>query len=133
MQCADAILHMEQMNTSSNSIRDGCFSAISHTVLSGISMPYNTETASAITLNCSGLEPISSHGICLLIKLLIYAKCQKKRLQIFGLSEHNRYIFEITRLNKFIDIIDSNTQYIEKVHVTANVFSQEEPNNEFHP
>lgn len=125
MQYADAILHMEQLNTSSNSIREGCFSALSHTLLSDISMPYNAETTSAITLNCSGLEPISSHGICLFIKLLIYAICQKKSLQVFGLSGHNRYIFEITRLNKFIDIIDSNTQFIEKVHLTPTeiVFS----------
>ena len=132
MQYSNTILPMEQVITSSNSIQNGCFSALSHKFLSGISMPYNAETTSTITLNCNGLEPISSHGVCLLIKLLIYAKYQKKRLQVFGLSVHNRYIFEITRLNKFIDIIDSNTQYIEKVHLasTENVFSQEEPDNE---
>jgi anti-anti-sigma factor len=118
MQYTNTILHIEQMNTSSNSFRDGWFSALSHTLLSGISMLDNAETTSTITLNCNGLEPISSHGICLLVKLLIYAKCQNKRLQVFGLSGHNRYVFEITRLNKFIDIIDSNTQYIEKVLLT---------------
>ena len=114
MQYADATMHVQQVNTSSNSIEDGRLSNLSYKLLSGIPMQYKAETASTITLNCGGLESINSHGICLLIKLLIYVRCQKKRLQVFGLSEHNRYIFEITRLNKFIDIIDSNTPCISK-------------------
>ena len=105
MQYADAIMHAQQASTSLHSIEDGCLSALSHKLLSGIPMRYKAETTSTITLNGGGLESINSHGICLLIKLLIYAKCQKKRLQIFGLSEQNRYIFEITSLNKFIDIV----------------------------
>ena len=113
MQYADAIMQAQQVSTGLNSIEDGCLSALSYKLLSGIPMQYKSETTSTITLNCGGLESINSHGICLFIKLLIYAKWQNKRLQVFGLSEHNRYIFEITRLNKFIDIIDSNTQHFE--------------------
>ncbi len=120
MQYADAIMHVQQVNASSNSIEDGCFSALSHKLLSGIPMQYKAETTSTITLNCSGLESINSHGICLLVKLLIHAKCQKKRLQVFGLSEHNRYIFEITHLNKFIDIVETESRSLKSLHEYSN-------------
>jgi len=134
MQYANPIISVQRVNIPLDNIEHECFSALPYQLLAGIPTQYNTETTDTVTLNCSGLGSINSHGICLLIKLLIYTKCQKKRLQVFGLSVHNRYIFEITRLNKFIDIIDFNTQYIEKVHLasTVNVFSKEEPDNEFH-
>ncbi len=107
MQYANTIMHVQQINTGSYGIEDECFSALSHQLLSGIPMPSHAETTHTISLNCSELEPINSHGIYLLIMLLIYTKRQHKRLQIFGLSEHNQDIFEITRLNKFIDIMDT--------------------------
>ena len=65
----------------------------------------DSATTSTIMLNCSKLEPINSHGIRLFILLLINVRRQQKHVQICGLSEHNRYIFEITRLNEFVDII----------------------------
>ena len=117
MQYADSIMHVQQVNTSSNSIEDGCFSTLSHTLLSSIPMQYKAKTTSTITLDCSELEPISSHGICLLIKLLTYARCQEKRLQVFGLSGHNRYIFEITRLNMFLDIVETESRSFEPLHL----------------
>lgn len=110
MQYADAIMHAQQVSTSIHSIEDECLSALSYKLLSGIPMRYKAETTSTITLNCQGLESINSHRICLLIKLLIYARCQNKRLQVFGLSEYNRYIFEIARLNMFIDIVETESQ-----------------------
>jgi anti-anti-sigma factor len=79
-------------------------------------MQHTVETKNTITLNCGGLESINSHGICLLIKLLIHAKRYNKRLRVFGLSEHNRYIFEITRLNKFIDFVETESQSLETSH-----------------
>lgn len=99
------MMQVQQVKTSSNSIDHGSFSAVSKQSLLDIRTQNNGETTGTITLNCSGLESLNSHGICLFIKLLIYSNCQQKRLQVFGLSEHNQYIFEITRLNKFIDIV----------------------------
>jgi anti-anti-sigma factor len=81
-------------------------------------MQANSATTSTIFLNCSELEPINSHGIRLLILLFIYSRRQQKRLIFFGLSEHNRYIFEITRLNQFIDIAGPTTQAGVVVHTT---------------
>jgi anti-anti-sigma regulatory factor len=134
MHYANAIMHVQQVNTTSNSIEHGSFSALSKQLLLDIQTHYNAETTGTITLDCSELESINSHGISLLILLLIYSQRQQKRLQVFGLSEHNQYIFEITRLSKFIDIIGTRTQAVETVHLASKdrVFSQEEPDNDFH-
>jgi anti-anti-sigma factor len=77
----------------------------------------NPATTSTIVLNCSELEPINSHGIRLFILLLIYSRRQQKHLQICGLSEHNQYIFEITRLSEFIEIVSTQTQTVATVHM----------------
>lgn len=117
MQYANTTLQLQQVNTPLDSIELGSFSTLSKQSLSDIKTPHTTETANTISLNCYGLEPINSHGICLLIKLLIYTKGQKKRLQVFGLSEHNQYIFAITRLNKFIDIVEAENLRMETIHM----------------
>jgi anti-anti-sigma factor len=115
MQYANAIMHLQQDNTTSNSIEHGNLSALSKQIFLDIHMRYNSETTGAIMLNCSGLESINSRGISLLIKLLIYFQRKHKRLQVFGLSEHNQYIFEITCLNQFIDIVSTKTQAVATV------------------
>ena len=115
MQYANAIV--QQVNTTSNSIEHGSFSALSKQSLLDIRTQYNTETTGTITLNCSGLESINSHGINLLIMLLIYSRRQQKRLLFFGLSEHNRYILQITRLSEFIEIVSTQTQTVATVHM----------------
>src|SRR5574340_1332787 len=100
MQFANTVTYAQQVSATSDSIEQGCFSALSKQSSLHITAQYTSEATGKITLNCSGLESINSHGICLLIKLLIYSKLQQKHLQVFGLSKHNRYIFEITRLDK---------------------------------
>jgi anti-sigma B factor antagonist len=57
-----------------------------------------------ILLNFQGLSYMNSSGIGLLVTLLIRANRQKQRLLAFGLSEHYRQIFELTRLNEAISI-----------------------------
>jgi anti-anti-sigma regulatory factor len=116
MQFANAIMHVQQVNDISNSIEHRCFSALSNKSMLDIRTQY-TETNGTITLNCSGLEPINSHGIYLLIMLLIYCQRQQKRLQVFGLSEYNKYIFEITRLSEFIEIVSTRTLTMATDHM----------------
>ncbi len=57
-----------------------------------------------IVLNFGGLEYMNSSGIGLLVTLLIRMNRQKQRMLAFGLSEHYRHIFELTRLNEAIGI-----------------------------
>ena len=69
----------------------------------------NTPTTRFVILNFSGLEYMNSSGIGLLVTLLIRINRQKQRMLAFGLSEHYRHIFELTRLNDAIGIFDDET------------------------
>jgi anti-sigma B factor antagonist len=60
-----------------------------------------------IVLNFSRLEYMNSGGIGLLVTLLVRANRQRQRLLAFGLSDHYRQIFEVTRLDEAIEIHDS--------------------------
>jgi len=120
MQYVNTISLVEHVNIPSKSIENRTISSVTKQLLLDIQTQYITETTETITLNCSGLESITSHGICLLIKLLIYSRSQHKRLQVFGLSEHNQYIFEITHLNKFIDIAGMQPQTMMTVYTDLN-------------
>ena len=63
-----------------------------------------------IVLNFSGLEYMNSGGIGMLVTLLVRANRQRQRLVAFGLNEHYRQIFELTRLDEAIGIFDTETE-----------------------
>ena len=63
-----------------------------------------------IVLNFSGLEYMNSGGIGMLVTLLVRANRQRQRLVAFGLNEHYRQIFELTRLDEAICIFDSEAE-----------------------
>jgi anti-anti-sigma factor len=60
----------------------------------------------ALLLNFTAVEYINSTGIALLVGLLARARSENRRVAAFGLSEHYREIFRITRLADFIDLYD---------------------------
>jgi anti-sigma B factor antagonist len=68
------------------------------------------EQARHIILNFSELSYMNSSGIGLLVTLLIRANRQKQRLLAYGLNEHYRQIFELTRLNEAIAILDGENE-----------------------
>src|SRR6266571_1979101 len=76
----------------------GEVSAFAEKVLMDAYMEASTPTTSDIILNFSGLEYMNSSGVGLLVTLLIRINRQKQRMLAFGLSEHYRHIFELTRL-----------------------------------
>ena len=61
----------------------------------------------AIVLNFGGLDYMNSGGIGLLVTLLVRANRHAQRLLAFGLSDHYRQIFELTRLDEAVGIHDS--------------------------
>ena len=63
-----------------------------------------------ILLNFEKLDYMNSSGIGLLVTLLIRAQRQKQRLMAYGLSEHYRQIFELTRLNEAIMIFENEVE-----------------------
>ena len=62
--------------------------------------------ARRLVLNFSGLEYMNSGGIGMLVTLLVRANRQNQQLAAFGLSDHYREIFELTRLDEAITIYD---------------------------
>ena len=63
-----------------------------------------------IVLNFTGLEYMNSRGIGLLVALLIRAHRHNQRMLVYGLSEHYREIFALTRLDDAIGIFDGETE-----------------------
>jgi anti-sigma B factor antagonist len=60
--------------------------------------------ARTLALNFANLDYMNSSGIGLIVTLLVRAQRQKQRLVAFGLSDHYRQIFDLTRLNEAITI-----------------------------
>jgi anti-sigma B factor antagonist len=58
-----------------------------------------------IMLNFSGVSYINSTGIALIVGLLAQARKSHIEMVSFGLSEHYREIFHITRLSDFMTIV----------------------------
>ncbi len=65
--------------------------------------------AKVIALNFEGLEYMNSGGIGLLVTLLVRAKRQRQTISAFGLNEHYRQIFELTRLDDAISLYDNES------------------------
>jgi anti-sigma B factor antagonist len=61
----------------------------------------------AVVLNFTGLEYMNSGGIGLLVTLLVRANRAKQKLLAYGLTEHYRQIFELTRLDEAIGIYEN--------------------------
>jgi anti-sigma B factor antagonist len=65
------------------------------------------EGAAAIILNFSSMDYMNSSGIGLLVTLLIRIHRHGQRLLTFGVSDHYKRIFELTRLDDAIGIFDT--------------------------
>ncbi len=89
---------------------DGEINAFAENSLMGA---YNEATdtgAENILLNFTNLDYMNSSGIGLLVTLLIRVQRQKQVLLAFGLSDHYKQIFELTRLNEAIAIYETESE-----------------------
>lgn len=93
----------------------GDVSGFAENVLMDAYTEATTQATRAIILNFVGLEYMNSSGIGLLVTLLIRANRQKQRVLAYGLSEHYRHIFELTRLDGAISIYDSEADALAAV------------------
>lgn len=66
-----------------------------------------TATADRVVLNFAGADYINSSGIALIVGVLAQARARGVRISAYGLSEHYREIFEITRLADFMTITEN--------------------------
>jgi anti-sigma B factor antagonist len=69
-----------------------------------------SEETKAVVLNFTALEYMNSGGIGLLVTLLVRANRAKQRLLAYGLNDHYRQIFELTRLDEAIGIFGSEAE-----------------------
>jgi len=90
----------------------GEINAFAENVLMDAYTQATSQGAKNIVLNFSELSYMNSSGIGLLVTLLIRANRQKQSLVAFGLSDHYKQIFELTRLNESIKIYSSEADAI---------------------
>jgi anti-sigma B factor antagonist len=69
----------------------------------------------AVLLDFTPLGYMNSGGIGLLVTLLVRAQRDKRQLVAFGLSDHYRQIFELTRLDDAIMIHDDEAAALAAV------------------
>jgi anti-sigma B factor antagonist len=91
---------------------EGELTAFAEGVLMDAYNQASAEGARAIVLNFEGLEYMNSSGIGLLVTLLIRINREKQRLLTYGLSEHYRSIFQITRLDDAISTYDTEEEAV---------------------
>ena len=84
----------------------GDVTAASEPVLMSAYEQADRQGARRLVLNFRGLEYMNSGGIGMLVTFLIRANRQRQELAAFGLSDHYREIFELTRLDEAITIYD---------------------------
>lgn len=61
--------------------------------------------AGTVALDFSDVEYINSTGIALLVSLLAKARRDDRPVLAWGLTDHYREIFEITRLADFLEVV----------------------------
>lgn len=93
--------------TTSVIVIKGDVTAACEDVLMDAHQEASSDGATAIVLDFTGLEYMNSGGIGLLVTLLVRANRNGQRILAFGLSDHYRQIFELTRLDEAIAIYDS--------------------------
>lgn len=104
-------LHAAGPNTSVIDVRGEVTAATESALMDA----YGRATASGarmVLLNFSSLEYMNSSGIGLLVTLLIRANRQGQKIAAFGLTDHYKDIFELTRLDEAIKIYDDESAAI---------------------
>ena len=71
----------------------------------------------AVALNFERADYINSTGIALIVGVLAQARAGGIEIRAFGLSEHYREIFEITRLADFMTIADNEERAFDGAEV----------------
>jgi anti-sigma B factor antagonist len=96
----------------------GAITATSEATLMNAYNDATSDSTRAIILNFNDLEYLNSSGIGLLVTLLVRAQRQKQRLLAYGLNDHYRHIFELTRLNDAIGIYATEPDALAAVSAT---------------
>jgi anti-sigma B factor antagonist len=85
---------------------DGEITAFCESVMMDAYVEAAQPGVNSIVLDFEGLDYMNSGGIGLLVTMLIRAQRNGQTLSAFGLSDHYRQIFALTRLDEVIEIFD---------------------------
>jgi anti-anti-sigma factor len=75
--------------------------------------------ATTVLLNFAGVAYINSTGIAVIVGLLARARKDRRPIRAFGLGEHYRRIFSITRLSDFIGLYPDEDSAVAGTSGTA--------------
>ena len=75
----------------------------------------STREPQTVVLNLTGVDYMDSTGIALLVDLLARTRRDGRELSAYGLSDHYREIFAITRLSEFIHLHDDEPSAVGNV------------------
>jgi anti-sigma B factor antagonist len=89
---------------------EGDVTSAAETVLMDAYQEAGAEKIKTVVLNFGGLAYMNSGGIGMLVTLLVRANRHKQKLLAFGLNDHYRQIFELTRLDEAIGIHDTEAE-----------------------
>lgn len=116
MPQAKVVLHVRQVNATTSVIDiQGEITAFAEQALTQAYAEASTPTTRALILNFTGLEYMNSSGIGLLVTLLIRVNRQKQRLLSYGLNDHYRHIFDLTRISDAIRMYASEAEAVAAV------------------
>jgi anti-sigma B factor antagonist len=111
MPQAKVVMNVRLINATVSIIDiQGEVSAFAEQVMMQAYAEASTAKTRTIVLNFTGLEYMNSSGIGLIVTLLIRVNRQKQRLIAYGLSDHYRHIFNLTRISDAIHIYNSEAE-----------------------
>ncbi len=70
---------------------------------------YEATEGSRVLLDFSNVDYINSTGIAVIVGVLAMARAEERVVGAYGLSDHYREVFQITRLADFMTIYDDET------------------------
>lgn len=116
MPQAKVVMNVRQVNATTSIIDiQGEITAFAEQVMMQAYAEASTPTTRVLILNFTGLEYMNSSGIGLLVTLLIRVNRQKQRLLSYGLNDHYRHIFNLTRISDAIRIYASEAEAVAAV------------------
>src|SRR2546421_2248514 len=111
MPQANIVMNVRRVSSTTSIIDiQGDLSAFAEPVLMDAYTQASSPTTRIVMLNFTGLAYMNSSGIGLLVTLLIRINRQKQHLLCYGLSEHYKRIFELTRLSDAIKLYDTEPE-----------------------
>ena len=82
---------------------------VNRTAQDRLAEAYESVGAGPVLLDFSDVDYINSTGIALIVAVLAKARAAGRPVRAFGLSDHYREIFEITRIADFMAIFDDES------------------------